>query len=242
MKKRMTIALFLVLGISMFSHAKVFRNAYLAFELPDGWNCSLEATEWICRHLDSKMSKEALIIFTAKEAGPADSLAIYEQVINTTRSVADRSGKSSRSSVAIQAKQTRINDQVWVDGLQKGSEIPSYFTRYVVTIKDKIAVLVTFSAHTDFFVRYSAEFFKSVQSLRVIASKNLLAEAHTNASSTSGVWNATGPQDGSMNMSSVDAFGRKKPSKSNNLNLVLLAVGGIIAAAGAFFAMKSRRR
>ncbi len=242
MKKRTTLAVFLLLGVSVISHGKVFRNAYLAFELPDAWNCALEATEWICRHQDSKLSKEALIIFAAKEAGPADSLAIYEQVINTTRSVADRSGNSTPSSVAIRAKQTRIKDQIWVDGLQKGSEIPNYFTRYVVTIKDKIAVLITFSAHTDFFVKYSAEFFKSVQSLRIVAAKNLLAEAHTNAPSTTGVWNATGPQDGSMTMSSVDGFGRKKPSKSNRLNLILLAVGGIIAAAGVFFALKSRWR
>lgn len=242
MNNRTILALLLSMSLSIVSEAKVFRNAYLAFELPEGWNCVLEATEWLCRHQDSKLSKEALIIFTAKEAGPADSLAIYEQVINTTRAVSDRSGKTTQSTVAIQSKQTRINDQVWVDGLQKGSEIPNYFTRYVVTIKDKIAVLVTFSAHTDSFVKYSAEFFKSVQSLRVIASKNLLAEAHTNAPSTSGVWNATGPQDGNMNLSSAEGFGRKKASKSNSLNIILLAIGGFVVAAGAFFALKSRRR
>lgn len=236
--------LYLILGLLLIvqlSSAAVFHNAYLSFEMPDGWNCKLEATEWVCRNPESKLSREALIIFTAKEAGPSDSLSIYELVINTTKSVPDKTGKPTLSTVSIKGQQTKINDQTWVDGLQKGSEIPNYFTRYVATIKDKIAVLVTFSAHADVFAKYSSDFFKAVQSLRVVASKNLLAESRiTSRAGTGDAWGATTPGTGNMDISSQIGGGRK-PEKPNKLYLFLLALGASIIGAGVFFFLKARR-
>ncbi len=52
-----------------------------------------------------------------------------------------------------------------------GSEIPHYYTRYLATVKGKIAVLVTFSAHKLHYTKYSSEFFRAIKSLRVIATK-----------------------------------------------------------------------
>ncbi len=243
MKMINLMILVLFLGFSVLSNAKMFRNAYLAFELPEGWNCNLEATEWLCRNQEPKSSKEAIIIFTAKEVGPTDSLSIYEQTINIPRTVIDKTGKSVVSTVMMKAKQTKINDQLWVDGMQKGSEIPNYFTRYVATLKEKIAILVTFSAHADYFAKYSTDFFKAIQSLRVIASKNLLAQPSGNsgAPNTSGVWGAASSAPGGLSMAGEAPFGRKKRSKSNNLSYILITVGGLLITAGVFFFMKSRR-
>lgn len=234
--------LFIVLT-SVFSEAKMFRNAYLAFELPEGWNCALEATEWICRSQDTASAKQAIIIFTAKEVGPTDSFSIYEQTINTPRTVSDKTGKAVTSMVVMKGKQTKINDQLWIEGLQKGSEIPNYFTRYVATIKEKIAILVTFSAHADHYAKYSTDFFKAIQSLRVIASKNLLAQPSgtSGGANTAGVWGAASSAPGGLSMTGEAPFGRRKQSKSNNLTYILITVGALLVAAGAFFFLRTRK-
>ncbi|MEZ0391844.1 MAG: hypothetical protein ACAH59_06495 [Pseudobdellovibrionaceae bacterium] len=164
-----------VLGLILTSltlEAKVFRNAYVAFELPETWKCVLEHTEWVCRSESAADSKQAIIILTAKEVGPTDSFDSYTQHLNTPQKAQVAGAVPSR--VVSPSKQNRISDQVWVDGLHMGSEVPNYFTRYLATIKDRIAILITFSAHKDFYTKYSQDFFKAAQSLRVIATKNLL--------------------------------------------------------------------
>jgi len=154
--------------------AKVFRNAYVAFELPDSWKCVLEHTEWVCRSESAAASKEAIIILTAKEVGPTDSFDSYTAHLNTPQTAQKHPG-TPPSRIVSPPKQVKITDQVWIDGLHMGSEVPNYFTRYLATIKDRIAILVTFSAHSKHYTNYSTDFFKAVQSLRVVATRNLLA-------------------------------------------------------------------
>lgn len=240
--KGLTLFFILFLPIE-FSFGKVFRNAYLSFELPSGWECALESTEWICRNQESKSSKEAIIIFTAKEIGPTDSFVIYEQTINTPRNITDKSGKPIASQIVAKAKQTKINDQLWIDGLQKGSEIPNYFTRYLATMKEKIAILITFSAHVDYFAKYSTEFIRAVQSLRVVASRSLLAlpSGGPSAPNTSGVWGAASSAPEGASMTGETPFGRKKRTTSNKLMYILLSLGGILVGAGLYFYKNTKR-
>lgn len=168
------IILSLITLISLSAEAKIFRNAYIAFELPDTWKCNLEHTEWVCRSESDKESKEAIIILTAKEAGPTDSFDSYSQHLALPQTSGPN--KTVISKVVYPPKQNKINDQIWVDGLHVSSEVNNYYTRYLATIKDQIAILVTFSAHKNFYTKYSPDFIKAVQSLRVIATKNLLAK------------------------------------------------------------------
>lgn len=232
-----TICLITIFLISMTSSAKMFRNAYIAFELPESWNCNLEATEWVCRSLDPSAAKEAIIIFTAKEVGPTDNFAIYEQTINTERTLNSKSGAPVRSQMIQKAKQIKINDSLWVDGMQKGSEIPNYYTRYLATIKERIAILVTFSAHRDYYVKYSNDFFKAINSLRVIASRGLLTNP-TTSSGAQGIFsagNSTGG-DGSL----AGEIPRAPIGKGGGLGKILLAIGGLLVAAGGFFYLKRK--
>lgn len=171
----MKLSIFLAIILaSLTLEAKVFRNAYVSFELPDTWKCNLEHTEWVCRSESSKESKEAIIILTAKEVGPTDSFAAYTQHLGTPQPAQGKAG-GPMSRVVYPPKQVKINDHVWIDGLHMASEVPNYFTRYLTTIKDKIAILVTLSAHKNFYTKYSQDFFKSVMSLRVIADANLIS-------------------------------------------------------------------
>ena len=53
------ISLLVCLFISTNSFGKRFSNQYTEFELPTGWSCALEGTEWVCQSSDSNRKKEA---------------------------------------------------------------------------------------------------------------------------------------------------------------------------------------
>lgn len=155
--------------------AKTFRNAYVSFELTDRWDCTLEQTEWVCRAGGISDNREAIIILTAKEVGPSDTVAAYEAHLKTPRTIFSRTGQPIQSQI-LKVEQRNINQHPWVDGMHQGSEIPNYYTRYLATTKDRIAVLVTFSAHKSHYSKYSSDFYRAIESLRVIATKSLMGQ------------------------------------------------------------------
>lgn len=151
--------------------AKLFRNSYVSFELPDKWNCEIEGTEWVCNSSFHQQAKEAVIILTAKEASPIDNLTTYQQNLEQPRLLPTNGGKPLRSKV-IEVKRRKISGVQWVDGLHNGSEVPNYYTRYLATVQDGVAIIVSFSGHVKHYTKYSQDFFKAIQSLKVIADKN----------------------------------------------------------------------
>jgi hypothetical protein len=155
------------------SHSALFRNSYISFELPPNWTCAPDGTEWVCKNKSTKTGKElqeAIIILTAKEAGPSDTLEYYKSQLSQPKPSQDNKGKVTLSKVmSVNAKM--IRNHQWVDGLHYGREIFTYYTRYLGTVKDRIAIMVTFSAYKDSFTKYSADFLKAVESLEVIAPK-----------------------------------------------------------------------
>ncbi len=178
MKNKNWASFFLILTISTLVQAKVFRNAYIAFEMPDDWNCVLEQTEWVCRSAKQPDSKEAIIILAAKEVGPTDSFELYETHLNNPMTAATL-GKNAQSQLVYKAKYVQINNHRWLDGLHNGSEVPNYFTRYLTTVKNRIAVLVTFSAHKNFYAKYSSMFHNAIMSMNIIASRDLSAKTES---------------------------------------------------------------
>lgn len=157
------------------AQSRTFKNAYISFEMQDNWTCKLEQTEWVCRAEDPQEAKEAVIILTAKEKGPTDSFPIYEEHMNNSIHTTTRAGQTLDSIVKYKTQRQKINDQEWLDALHQDSEVKNYFTRYLATIKDQIAILVTFSAHNRYYAKHSPNFDKTIRSLRVIATKDLLS-------------------------------------------------------------------
>lgn len=231
----------LALLLSCGAEAKIFRNAYVAFELPDTWNCTLEHTEWVCRSSNDRESKEAIIVLTAKEVGPTDSFDAYTAHLTSQQQVAYKGAGTGLSRVVYPPKKVQINDQQWADGLHLASEVPNYYTRYLATIKDKIAVLVTFSAHKDHYTKYSQDFFRAVMSLRVIATKNLLNNPSMGPIRPSGETlgapiGAVIPGD--MLGTEAEGLGTGGGNKTRNL---LLGLAIVLAAIGGYIFMKSKR-
>lgn len=174
MSIRRLLLLSLFLGCSV-AQAKRFRNAYVSFELPPNWSCKLEGSEWVCESDFAQKTKESIIILTAKEVGPTDSMPAYLAHLQTPRVIPGRGGTMNKSQV-IHVKERMIGNQLWIDSMHLGSEVGHYFTRYVATIKERIAILITFSAHKQHYTKYSADFIKAVESLRVVATKDTLGQ------------------------------------------------------------------
>ncbi len=226
------------------TQAKIFRNAYVSFELPaENWSCILEQTEWICRSIDTKFSKEAIIILTAKEVGPTDSFDAYIKHLGTIQPTAFKNPGTTTSKVVYPPKQVKINDHIWIDGLQLASEVPNYYTRYLATIKDKVAVLVTLSAHKNFYTKYSKDFFKTVQSLRVIASKNLLGQPQMGPLSKSNEslgGNLSGVIPGDL-LAQGEGEGFDPSSGSKNTKNLIMALAIGLAAIGVYLLVKGKK-
>ena len=152
------------------AEAKTFINSYVSFELADRWNCVLEQTEWVCRTSGTGDAREAIIILTAKEVGPQDSLPAYLGHLKASRQITTRTGLPITSEIQ-KVEQRLINSHPWADGMHLQSEVPNYYTRYVATTKDDIAVLVTFSAHKTHYSKYAQDFFRAIESLKVVWTK-----------------------------------------------------------------------
>lgn len=240
MKKLFSLVFFFVSFILLqcpLAFGKVFSNAYISFEIPDTWKCMLEQTEWVCRSELSKEAKEAIIILTAKEVGPTDSYSLYEQHLNTPKKIQTRTGTSVDSKISYAPKQYKINDQLWIDGLHFASEVPSYYTRYLAGIRNnKIAILVTFSAHKDYYTKYSQDFIKAVQSLRVIATDNILSTRQGPLNSSGGT---LGVNTSKFLPEEPQMADEEYPENSGNKKWLVLA-GIILCALGVYIFLKKK--
>ena len=232
------LALTLSAGLA---EAKMFNNAYISFELPDTWNCVLEQTEWVCRPSAADQAQQAIIILTAKEVGPSDSLPAYEAHLKAPRQIQSRTGQLITSEV-LNVYVNKIQDQPWVDGFHKSSEIPNYLTRYLATTKDnRIAVLITFSAHTLYYSKYANDFLKAIKSLRVIAPKG---GGGAGGAGGDGSMFGTG---GQAQMYEGDAPPEEGSGEGGGGNLsdktkLILALAVILAGAGVYLMVKKKKK
>lgn len=237
-----TAAFVLSILLSVVAQAKVFTNSYVSFELPDKWNCVMEATEWVCRPTSPQESPQAIIILTAKEVGPGDTLPAYEAHLKTPRQIASRTGQMIMSEI-LTVENKKIADQPWVDGFHKSSEVPNYLTRYLATTKGKIAVLVTFSAHQLYYSKYSQDFLRAIGSLRVIAPKDIGKAGGAGAGGGDGPFGAGGevmltggdlPPEDAPGAGGGGALGTKTKT--------VLALAVILAAIGAYMLIKKGKK
>ena len=81
MKKYLMVALL----ISTMAYSKSFTSEFLEFQLPRGWECQLEGSEWVCQSSVDQKKKEAIIILAAKKRGPQDELDKYEAYLKKSK-------------------------------------------------------------------------------------------------------------------------------------------------------------
>lgn len=149
-----------------------FSNQYMSFELPLGWECQLEGSEYVCQSDNGDRRKEAIIILAAKVRSDQDSLDLYKDYLKKEKSYKVPGGKSLVSEPKY-AKMSPVNGHTWIDALHLASEVPGFYTRYLATVKSDLGIAVTFSVAKDLYRNYQAVFDKVVSSLRVFRRKNV---------------------------------------------------------------------
>ena len=162
-----TSFLFLTFLWAYSAQAVIQCTSYVCFDRPKTWTCRAEGVHLICHNKIKKLAKEAVIIAVAKETGRQDSVSQYISYLKNKKEFKTKKGKAINSKV-FHSKQRTLNRHLWADGFHLDSEIPNYYTRYLGSTKQGLAVLVTYTAHKKKWSKYSKDFNKSIQSLRFL--------------------------------------------------------------------------
>lgn len=145
-------------------------TAYVSFEHPEGWKCELSQGVWICQSVIEPDRKESIVLSIAATATEWDTLDNYEQYLKKSRPIETEDGKQIFSSVRYVRRRT-IRGHDWIDSLQKDSELPGFWARYLATIhqtnKAKLAVLISYIVSEESYAKMSPEFEKMVTSLKL---------------------------------------------------------------------------
>ena len=227
----------MVLSATTVVFAKDFTNQYCQFTLPDGWNCQLEGSEWVCQSENGDRKKEAIIILAAKIAGTKDRLEDYQGYLKAPKTFTLPGGKTQVSEAKyVNAKV--IAGQNWVDALHLASEVPGFYTRYLATVKEDLGIAVTFSVAKDFYSNYQGIFDKVVETLKVFRQKAGGAQDFKRKGSEDLAGN--GVIDDTQNQMNIDA--NQKAGKGGGLGDSGYLVYIIVAAVVIFVLMKLKKK
>lgn len=233
------VSLFLLV-LSPILYAKTFTSQYCQFELPPSWECILEGSEWVCQHTGENQKREAIIILAAKVRGEKDSLEHYQAHLKKAKSFQLPGGRSQVSEPKF-VKLKKINNKQWIDSLHLASEVPGFFTRYLVTVEKKLGVAVTFSVSKDHYDVYQGLFDKIIATLKVfqpdsLNEKNFKIVKSKSEDLLSGSIHVPETPD-NLNVNS----GQKKKIKTAGGDDDILIYGGIVILA-LFIFLKMRKK
>jgi hypothetical protein len=232
----MIATVYFLLG-SQAAFAKRFASQYCEFELPLGWECTLEGSEWVCQSSDSERQREAIIILAAKVRGEQDSLADYQTYLKQAKTFALPGGKTQVSE-AKYTEQKQINSHTWVDSLHLASEVPGFYTRYLATVKENLGIAVTFSVAKDFYDVYQGLFDKTIATLKVFAQEKAdLANFRLKRAEDKTFEQATFiPENQKFDISQTKAS--QEAPKDNSDDIMLYGILAAVAVAGYFVMSK----
>lgn len=173
MKRLIFISLVPLMLTSHSSWAKTFQNSYVSFDMPDNWACLQEGVAWTCTSTNVVEAKEAVIVLAAKVAGPEDTLPNFLNHLKQPKKITTKVGTPMPSTVMYAQKRV-VDKMEWVQAQHVGSEIQEYYTLYLATVKDRLAILISFSAERTKIAKYNPIFDGAIQSLKIVANQQLL--------------------------------------------------------------------
>jgi hypothetical protein len=157
--------------------AKSFKSQFIRLELPPNWDCKQEELDWVCQPDNVAERSEVILIVVTKPVDEVDdSMEKYEAILKNPKKMRDLLGNAYTSQVKYTSRKA-IKDHPWMDSLHYGSEIPGFFTRYVVSTKEKIAGLVTYSIAETVYPKWSEIMDKVIGSLDIYFDPKAFAEA-----------------------------------------------------------------
>jgi hypothetical protein len=137
-------------------------------KIPKKWHCSPTAEGWQCQDKNASRAKGARIIVSAHTKSVSDSLDRFKTFLSQPIAT-EEDGFSQPIGVA----KINIHDQDWIDGYHLGSEVSNWYTRYLTTIKDEFAIVVSLSNHSAMNSRYNSLFAQTVASIKIPESPTL---------------------------------------------------------------------
>jgi hypothetical protein len=143
--------------------AEVFESRFLRFSLPEGWKCDLEGSEFVCEPAHPKGHKVSMIIvLAAKYQGDFDTLPNYLEYLRKNKSITGGSslvdGPTIKNDIGIVS---------WVEATHYESELKGFYTTYLATVTNGLAVLVTFSASKTNYPLFHDMIRPCIQSLEI---------------------------------------------------------------------------
>lgn len=239
---RFLIFLFLFAAYHSIANGAQFLNQYLQFELPPGWECNIEGTEYVCQSTNKDRQKEAIIILAAKLRGKQDTYDSYKAYLSAPKQFKLPGGKFQKSEPMF-SKMRDISGHRWVDAMHMASEVPGFYTRYLATVKEDLGVAVTFSVSKDHYKAYKDIFDSLITTLRVFRqskkgsfSQQIAKDGSTKRFSEDGI--TILPGDDQMDVSRKQQGGAGMFGTGEN-DVMILAV---VAAVTAFFILKKLKK
>lgn len=230
MHLKFLLVLTLSLGLGQ-ALGKSFSSKYCQFELPPGWECALEGTEYVCQSENADRKKESIIILAAKIRGEQDNLDEYMAYLKKSKEYSLPGGKKQISEPKS-TTMTRINDHQWVDALHLASEVPGFYTRYLATVKEDLGVAVTFSVGKDQYSAYKPVMDKLASTLRVFRQKKAeLADLRTGKSEDANYADTDFVPNAAMDLQANKTKSRGAEGSDDSSNLLLLGLAGVVAVA-----------
>jgi hypothetical protein len=232
-----------LVGLAFFStsvFAKSFSSKYCQFELPAGWECALEGSEYVCQSENADRKKEAIIILAAKIRGEQDNLDEYMAYLKKTKEYMLPGGKKQISEPKS-TKLSTINDHRWVDSLHLASEVPGFYTRYLATVKEDLGVAVTFSVSKDLYTTYQPIMDKLVSTLRVFRQKKAeLADLRSGKSEDPNFADATFNPNAAMDLQANKT--KKRAADGGGDDDMMLIIAVVVVGAVVMLIMKGRKK
>lgn len=224
------VASLILLAFALQSEAKTFQNSYISFDVPNNWNCLQEGVAWTCTPQNPTESKEAVIVLAAKVAGPEDNLGTFLNYLKQPKKVATKIGTPMPSQV-MYAQQRTLASNPWIQAQHLGSEIQDYYTLYLATVKDQLAILVSFSAEKSRYQVYNPIFDRAMKTLRIVANQKLLFPKGPPGSLNETI----GIQVGHNPLSPDEVLPPPERRKTSAFMFLLLAMAALAAAVGYYF-------
>ena len=131
-----------------------------------------------------------------------------------------------------------VKEQKWVDSLTFGSEIPGFYSRYMASIKGKVAGLVTYSIAESVYAKWAPILDKMLESLEIFYDPKAFNDAMS-AGPSSLLGQARPMNAGRFEPALEDGSGEKKAGEEFDYNIV---IGGILAAGAIGYLIWKKRK
>lgn len=228
-----------MIAFSGIANAKQFKTQFFSLDLPPNWDCTKEELDWVCQPDNLHERSEVFMVIVTKAVDTTDdSIEKYQELLNQPRMMRDLLGNPYKSEV----RYTRINkvrDRDWVDSLQFGSEIPGFYTRYLASIADKVAGLITYAIGESSYAKWSPVMERMVGTIEL----KFDPQAFEQLSQSSGSLLSTRGSSFSGRVAPVDdPANMNKPENSEDSGSTMMLVALVVFLAAGFWFYKKKQK